>query len=215
MSSAARYALFLLLTVFSNAHAGEAASLLPVSELSKLLFTYTEFVHNYQSGVTDSRANVMKKFDILSVEEQCPMTQNIVNSYRAELDAMTDLAVGRTTFTNAMERQFAKLNERERNAMLALFRLTYFSTLPTTSFTTWLTSLEARKNNVAHEYSEEYTTDEKVAGLIAIQRGIAVVTNEGNANIRSQGPKLYAKYKQQMLDEINRCIEQEEARLRF
>jgi hypothetical protein len=184
------------------------------------LFVNPRFERSYQSGVTDSRAKVMKKFDVLQAEESCPGTNEIAKKYRVALDNMVDTLINRKAFTDVMEGEFASLSSTERIATMKVFKAPQFfpaesgaakDALGLTAFLNWI---DGKDESSWRDFAPEHTKEEKLAGLYAAKRGIATITRAGNQGVREQGPKHYAIHRQQMLAAIDRCIADEEARLK-
>jgi hypothetical protein len=184
------------------------------------LFANTRFERSYQSGVTDSRAKVMKTLDVLQAEESCPATNEIAKKYRVALDNMVDTLIGRKAFTDAMAGEFASLSNTERIATMKVFKAPQFfpvergaakDPLGLTAFLNWI---DGKDESSWRDFAPEHTKEEKLAGMYAVKRGIATITRSGNEGIREQGPKHHAIHRQQMLAAIDRCIADEEARLK-
>ncbi|MES2935571.1 MAG: hypothetical protein V4805_19020 [Pseudomonadota bacterium] len=213
MTCSTRYIPFFLFLAFGCAIADEGTSIPSATALSKQLFSNTEFERSYQAGVTDSRTTVMKKFDGLTGTEGCPATFDVAIEYRVALDAMIDGIVGRKTFFAAIERELASLNGVQRRAAMTVMQSPRFFEKPRVGFSAWIAWLDKFNSDALPDLAPGYTIDEKLAGPLAIKRGIAFVVREGNDKVRSHGPKLYAQYKQQLLIAIDRCIADEETRL--
>jgi hypothetical protein len=188
--------------------------------LTTALLAIPRFVQSLESGVVESRANVMKKFDVLNAEEACAPTSEIAKKYRSALDNMVDTLVGRKAFGEAVTREFESLSSVERIATLKVFKAPQFfakegggakeASGPATFFD-WI---DGKDQSGWRDFAPEHTKEEKTAGLYAAKRAIATITRSGNEGIREQGPKHYAVHRQQMLAAIDRCIAEEEARLR-